>query len=198
MIRLEKEIAGILKASASVKRELASGNTGPVKDAVICIKNSLAAGGRVILMGNGGSAADAQHIAAELVGRFRLERRPLPAISLCTDPSVVTALGNDYGYDRVFARQVEAIAAPGDVVVGITTSGRSPNVIRALAAARARGCHTVGLTGKSRGEMEGVCDILISVPSDETARIQEAHTTIGHAICELVERLIVSGDTAGE
>lgn len=198
MIGLESEIAGILNASARVKRELALGNTEPVKNAVICIKNSLAAGGRIILMGNGGSAADAQHIAAELVGRFRLERRPLPAISLCTDPSVITALGNDYGYEQVFARQVEALAAPGDVVVGITTSGRSPNVIKALAAARDRGCRTIGMTGKSPGEMERVCDILISVPSDVTARIQEAHTTIGHAICELVERLIVSGEKAGE
>lgn len=198
MSRLESEIAGIMNASASLKRDLASGNTGPVKNAILCIRDALASGGRVILMGNGGSAADAQHIAAELMGRFRLERRPLPAISLCTDPSVITALGNDYGYDQVFVRQVEALAAPGDVVVGITTSGRSPNVIKALAAARDRGCRTVGMAGKSPGEMESVCDILISVPSDVTARIQEAHTTIGHAICELVERLIVSGETAGE
>lgn len=198
MIRLENEIAGILYASAAVKRDLAAGDVAAIKSAVVCIAGALAAGGRVILMGNGGSAADAQHIAAELVGRFSLERRPLPAFSLCTDPSVITALGNDYGYDQIFARQVEALASAGDVVVGISTSGRSLNVIRALAAARAGGCRTIGMTGGSPGELAGVSDILISVPSDVTARIQEAHITIGHAVCELVERLIVSGDTAGE
>jgi D-sedoheptulose 7-phosphate isomerase len=151
------------------------------------ISDALRGGGKVLLFGNGGSAADATHIAAELVGRFLVDRRALPALSLSDNASAVTAIGNDYGYGRVFARQVEALAAPGDVAFGISTSGRSENVIEALRAARRLGVATVGLTG-ARGGLGDVVDICIAVPSDATPRIQEAHTLVGHVLCELVER----------
>ncbi len=145
-------------------------------------------GGKLILFGNGGSAADAQHIACELVGRFLMERRPLQAISLSANSSVVTCLGNDYGYDRVFERQVEAIARRGDVAVGISTSGNSANVARALKLAKEIGCTTIGMTGQSGGKLKAVVDILLNIPSDETPRIQESHILVGHILCELVER----------
>lgn len=197
MTWLQNEIANILNASAMVKKDLALGNTTEIGAAVRRIYKALLSGGKILLVGNGGSAAEAQHIAAEMVGRFRLERAALPAVSLCTDPSVVTALGNDFGYEHVFARQVEALARPGDVLVGITTSGGSPNVVRALEAAKAKSCFTIGLSGENTGPIKDLCDVLIAVPSNVTARIQEAHTTIGHIICELVEKLLVKGDAAG-
>jgi D-sedoheptulose 7-phosphate isomerase len=149
---------------------------------------SLRAGGKLMLAGNGGSAADAQHIAAELLSRFKLDRNPLPAIALTTDTSVLTAIGNDYGYDQVFERQVRGLGRPGDVFVGISTSGRSPNVIAALKAARAGGLVTVGFTGTKGIAMQADCDHLLVSPSDETAIIQQIHITAAHAICALVER----------
>jgi D-sedoheptulose 7-phosphate isomerase len=145
-------------------------------------------GGKLILLGNGGSAADAQHIACELVGRFLLERRALEAVALSTDTSILTCLGNDYGYDRIFERQIEACAKPGDVVVGISTSGNSPNVIRAVKRAKKAGCTTIGMTGRGGGKLKGMVDVLLNVPSEETPRIQESHILMGHIICELVER----------
>lgn len=148
---------------------------------------TLAAGGKVLLCGNGGSAADAQHIAAELVGRFVAERRGLPAIALTTDTSALTAIGNDYGYEQVFARQVEALARPGDVLVAITTSGRSKNVVAAVTAARALGVKIVGLTGAAGRAFIDACDAGVAVPSRDTARIQECHIAIGHAWCERVD-----------
>lgn len=154
--------------------------------AEIC-KNSLASDGKILFMGNGGSAADAQHLAAEFVGRFEKERRGLPAIALTTDTSLLTAVGNDYGFDMIFSRQVEALARPGDVVVGISTSGNSPNVVKALTVAKEMGAVTVGLTGTKVGKMDGLCDLCIKVPSEKTARIQEAHILIGHIICALVD-----------
>ena len=144
-------------------------------------------GNKVLLCGNGGSAADAQHIAAELAGRLRLERHGLPAIALTVNPSVMTALANDYGYDMVFARQVEALGRKGDVLVGISTSGSSTNVVRALETARTAGLVTVGLVGQDARQMEGLCDHLIEAPTDDTQRIQEIHIAAGHAMCEIVE-----------
>ncbi len=144
-------------------------------------------GNCVFFMGNGGSAADSQHLAAEFVGRFQKERRGLPAVALTTDTSILTAVGNDYGFDAVFARQVEALARAGDVVVGFSTSGNSPNVLKALQAAKACGAVAVGLTGRSGGKMAAVCDLCIKVPADVTARIQEAHILIGHIVCQLVD-----------
>ncbi|MDD2338078.1 MAG: D-sedoheptulose 7-phosphate isomerase [Geobacteraceae bacterium] len=147
-------------------------------------------GNKLLVMGNGGSAADAQHLAAEIVGRFRLERRGLPAIALSTDTSILTAVGNDYGFDAVFRRQVEALAREGDVVIGISTSGSSPNVHSALCLASEIGCRTVGLLGKDGGSIRDLVDIDLTVPGHDTPRIQEGHITIIHILCELVEQAL--------
>lgn len=142
---------------------------------------------KVLIFGNGGSAADAQHIAAELVSKFYKERKGLPAIALNTNVSILTAIGNDYGYDRVFARQVEAMGAEGDVVIGISTSGNSPNILAALETAKGIGAFTVGLAGLKGSKIGGMADITFNVPSKDTPRIQEVHITAGHIICEIVE-----------
>ena len=150
-------------------------------------KAAIANGNTVFLMGNGGSACDCQHFAAELVGRFQKERQAMAAVAMTTDTSILTALGNDYGFEAIFARQVEALVKQQDVVVGISTSGNSPNIIRAIEEADKRGAITVGLTGRSGGKLKQVCDICICVPSDVTARIQEAHLLIEHIVCQLIE-----------
>ena len=149
------------------------------------------AGRKAIFFGNGGSAADAQHLAAEFVGRYLRARDPLPALALNVNSSAVTAIGNDYGYDEVFARQLEALAVPGDVAVGISTSGNSENVIRAVMRARQLGLSTVALTGSSGGQLRGLVDVLIAAPSEETPRIQECHILIGHALCDVVEQTML-------
>jgi D-sedoheptulose 7-phosphate isomerase len=148
---------------------------------------SLRSGGKLLFCGNGGSAADAQHWAAELVSRFAHDRPGLPAIALTTDGSILTAIGNDYGYERLFARQVEALGAAGDVLVAISTSGASANVLAGLAAARARGMATIGFTGAPGGGMPVLCDICLRVPATATARIQEGHAVLGHALCGAIE-----------
>ena len=173
-----------------VRHELVVRELDAIVRSAEVLRATLAAGHKVLLCGNGGSAADAQHIAAELVGRFVVERRGLPAIALTTDSSALTALANDYGYDVVFARQVEALGRPGDVLVAITTSGRSKNVVAAIAAARACGMKVIALTGGGGRELVASCDAGVAVPSGETARIQECHIAIGHAIAELVDRLL--------
>ena len=150
-------------------------------------REAIAAGHTVYLMGNGGSACDCQHFAAELVGRFQKERRAMASVALTTDTSILTALANDYGYDAIFVRQVEALVKAGDVVVGITTSGNSPNILKALAKARELGAVTVGLTGRTGGQMRDLCDICIRIPADVTARIQEAHLLIEHMVCQRLE-----------
>ena len=149
--------------------------------------DALKNGNKILLCGNGGSAGDAQHISAELTGRYKIERRGLPAIALTTDTSALTAIGNDYGYDRVFDRQVEALAKEGDVVIGITTSGNSQNILNALELAQKMGCKTIGFTGKDGGDMGKVSDINLIVPSDNTPRIQEMHILFGHIICQMVD-----------
>ncbi len=154
--------------------------------AVMCSK-ALKEGHVIYFAGNGGSAADSQHLAAELVGRFQKERRGLPSIALTTDTSILTAIGNDYGYDRIFSRQVEALVNQGDVVVGISTSGNSPNIVEALLKAHDLGAFTIGMTGENGGKMATICDLCIKVPAKVTARIQEAHILIGHVVCELIE-----------
>ena len=161
---------------------------GPIEVAAkICI-NSLKSGGKILLFGNGGSAADAQHIAAELVGRYKVERKSLPAIALTTDTSALTAIGNDYGYIHVFDRQVEALANKGDVAIGISTSGNSINVINALKVASKLNCNTIGFSGQDGGEMNKICNINLAVPSEDTPRIQEMHILIGHTICHLIDQ----------
>ena len=152
----------------------------------ICI-DSLKQGGKILIFGNGGSAADAQHIAAELVGRYKLERKGLSAIALSTDTSSLTAISNDYGYEHVFDRQIEALAKPEDVAVGISTSGNSSNVINALQSAKNIGCKSIGLSGKFGGDMNKLCDVNLVIPAKDTARIQEMHILLGHIICHLIE-----------
>ncbi|HEV2508989.1 D-sedoheptulose 7-phosphate isomerase [Bosea sp. (in: a-proteobacteria)] len=148
---------------------------------------ALKAGRKIILCGNGGSAADAQHLAAELMGRFLKDRRPLPALALTVDTSALTAIGNDYGFDQVFARQLRGIGVAGDVLIGISTSGNSVNVVKALETARALGISTVGMTGSGGGAMTSLCDMCLKVPSDQTNHIQEMHIAIGHLLCGIVE-----------
>ena len=156
----------------------------------LCI-DSLKNGGKILIFGNGGSAADAQHIAAELVGRYKTERRGLPAMALTTDTSALTAIGNDYGYDRIFNRQVEALANKGDVIIGISTGGSSGNVISGLKLAKELECKTVGFSGRGGGDMNTLCDINLVVPAEDTARIQEMHIVIGHTICHLIDQAFI-------
>lgn len=158
-----------------------------VAKAVEMIHASLAGGGKLLIAGNGGSAADAQHIAAELTGRFMRERKPLPAIALHANSSALTAIGNDYGYEQVFARELAAHARPGDVLLAISTSGGSKNILRAIEEAREKKVAVIGMTGESGGTMRTACDLCLCVPSKSTARIQEMHIMIGHTICELLE-----------
>lgn len=159
-----------------------------IADLVILITDAYKANRKVIFMGNGGSAADSQHLATELVGRFLKERAALEALALNTNTSLITALGNDYGFEHTFRRQIEAVAHEGDVVIGISTSGDSPNVLEALAEAKRRGCHTVGLTGGTGGRMKEIVDMCVCAPSGSPPRIQENHILIGHIVCELVEQ----------
>lgn len=159
----------------------------PLQQASQLIVDTLKNGNKILLCGNGGSAADAQHIAAELTGRYKSERRGLPGIALTTDTSALTAIGNDYGYDRVFDRQLEALAVNGDLLIGISTSGNSGNVINALKLAKELGCKTVGLSGRDGGAMNEVCDVNLVVPSNNTPRIQEMHILFGHTICQIID-----------
>ena len=164
-----------------------------IDDIVIISKvviKTIKSGNKLIFCGNGGSAADSQHIAAEFVGRFKKERKGLPAIAITTDTSIITAIGNDYGYDKTFQRQIESIANKGDLLFGITTSGNSLNVINGIKAAKKIGCKTVGFSGNNGGEMKKYCDLSIIVPSNDTARIQEIHILIGHIICEITDQKI--------
>jgi D-sedoheptulose 7-phosphate isomerase len=163
----------------------------PEVDRVVSIiATSMAAGGALLVCGNGGSAADAQHITAELTGRFFRDRKPLRALALHANTSSLTAIGNDYGYDEVFAREVGALGREGDVLLAISTSGNSRNVLRAIEAAREKPMAVVGLTGEQGGKMRDLCDVCLRVPSSSTPRIQECHILIGHTICELLERIL--------
>jgi D-sedoheptulose 7-phosphate isomerase len=152
-----------------------------------CLRNCLQAGGKILVMGNGGSAADSQHIAAEIVGRYKCERRGLPAIALTTDTSILTSVGNDFGFDFIFSRQVEALCNPADVVIGITTSGNSANVVKAIETAKEIGATTVALVGGTGGKLAALCDFSLIMPSGDTPRIQEAHIFVGHSLCGLLE-----------
>lgn len=158
-----------------------------VNNAAQLITDALAAGGKAIFCGNGGSAADSQHLAAELMGRYLMDRRPLPALALTVDTSALTAIGNDYGFDAVFARQLRGIGRVGDVLIGISTSGGSPNVVAAMRAAREMGIHTIAMTGTNPSPMSELADVAVQVPATRTNRIQEMHIAAGHIICGLVE-----------
>ena len=181
-------VRAVVDACIAVHERLREANLQPVADAAAAILAASTGGSKVLVFGNGGSAADAQHLATDLVGRFQRERRGLAAVALTADSSLITAVANDYAFDRVFVRQIEALGIRGDLAFGISTSGRSTNVVEGLRAARARGLRTIALTGRDGGPAGALADIHINVPNPSTARIQEAHRTLIHAICELVER----------
>lgn len=191
-----KLVAGHLRASAAVKERMATELAPQIVAIASALITALRGGHKILICGNGGSAADAQHIAAELVGRYKRARPALPVIALTTDTSVLTAVGNDFGYDQVFARQVEALAEPGDVIVAITTSGRSPNIDQALQKAAEKGARTVALLGKDGGNTARLAQLVLIVPSQDTQHVQESHITIGHILCELVERAVVPEHSA--
>lgn len=182
--------------SAEVKRLISEGCTDSILAAAELITDCFEAGGKLMLCGNGGSAADCQHLAAEFVGRLSavFERPAMPAIALTTDTSCLTATGNDYGFEHIFKRQVEALGREGDVLMAISTSGNSENSIQAVAAAKKLKIRTIGLLGGKGGKLKAIVDLVIVVPSDSVSRIQEAHITIGHIICELVERMLYKGE----
>lgn len=183
----EKIVRASLVDGVRVRSQLLVDHAAAIGHAAELMRDAVLAGKKVLLCGNGGSAADAQHIAAELVGRFVIERKPLPAIALTTDTSALTAIGNDYGYEHVFSRQVEALGNPGDVLVAITTSGTSKNVVAAVTVARELGMKVIGLTGAKGAAFVASCDGGVAVPSTNTARIQENHITIGHLLCEVLD-----------
>lgn len=180
-----------LAESIQVKQRVLETLLEPIAQAASAVTEALRSGNKVLLAGNGGSAADAQHIAGEFVGRFLKERKALAAIALSTDTSVLTALANDYGIDRMFARQIEALGNAGDVFIAISTSGNSANILAAVAQAKTQGIRTIGLTGAKEGALASEADMVIAVPSQSTPRIQEAHITIGHIICNAVEHAFV-------
>ncbi|MEQ1763866.1 MAG: D-sedoheptulose 7-phosphate isomerase [Pyrinomonadaceae bacterium] len=169
--------------------------TDAIAECADILIDTVRSGNKMLICGNGGSAADAQHMAAEFVGRYETERMALPAIALTTDTSALTAIGNDYGFERIFSRQVEALAAKGDCLIAISTSGNSPNVIAAVMEARRKGCRIIGMTGSKGKKLASLCDACILVPSERTARIQEAHITIAHIWCEMIDR---SFDSTGK
>jgi len=189
---LESEVlAAAFADTIALHEQVKRADPRPVVEAVAAVRTALSGGGTLLIFGNGGSAADAQHAAAELVGRFARERRGLAAVALTSDSSIVTSVANDYGYDRIFARQIEALGRPGDVALGISTSGASANVAAALETARRGGLKTIALTGRDGGAVGRQADIHINVPSDSTPRIQEVHRTLLHVLCDLVERAFV-------
>ena len=182
--KIHKYLTGHIRVMEQVAGSLDTAIAAAVAQTVTTLRR----GNKVLVMGNGGSAADAQHLAAELVGRFLLERKALPAVALTTDSSILTAVGNDYGFDQVFSRQVEALAAPGDLVIGISTSGHAAHVHRALPAAADQRCNTLALLGRDGGTIAGLVDLALVIPSQHTPFIQEAHATIIHLLCDLVEQ----------
>jgi D-sedoheptulose 7-phosphate isomerase len=191
-------LSAALRESAQIKMQLAEAQAGAILEVIDAVIAALARGNTIFFFGNGGSAADSQHLAAELVGRFTLERRPLPALALTTDTSILTSIGNDYGFDQIFLRQIQGLGRAGDVAIGLSTSGSSPNVLKAIDAARAGGMVTVALTGQSGGRLADRVDFCLRVPSKDTARIQESHITIGHLLCQGVDEALADGRIATE
>jgi D-sedoheptulose 7-phosphate isomerase len=187
-----EEIRRQLDESARVKQAFSDALVVRIAEFAQRSAAAIRRGGKLVFFGNGGSAADAQHLAAELVVRLRVERPGLPALALTTNTSILTAAGNDYGFERIFSRQVESLVSPHDVVVALSTSGTSPNIVRAIEVGRARGAFLVALTGETGGALAGKVDILLDVPSRDPQRIQEAHITIGHIVCSLIEHLVAA------
>ena len=194
MNEIEKE----LRESIDVKQSLLAGSISTIEEMARITVRCLRSGNTVYLIGNGGSAADAQHIAGEMVGRFERDRKALPVLALTTDTSVITAIANDYGYDRCFERQVEAFVKDGDMVIGISTSGNSEGILRAIRRAREKGAVTMGLTGQDGGDLKGLVDVCLQVPSQNTPRIQECHALVGHILCSIVEKELFGDSTPGK
>ena len=192
---MEEEIVQIFRESADLKLRFIQENVEVLRQVVKIVVAAFKAGNKVLLFGNGGSAADAQHIAAEFMNRFLIERPPLPAIALTTDTSILTSISNDYGYADSFSKQIKALGKEGDVAIGISTSGSAANVLKAVKAARELGLKTVGLTGMDGGELAKTADLAIVVNSLVTPRIQEVHITIGHVLCEMVDRMLFQQPT---
>lgn len=188
-----EEIRRQLQESARVKQAFSDDLVARIHQLIDRVSSALRAGGKLVLFGNGGSAADAQHLAAELVVRLRSDRPGLPALSLTTNPSVLTAAANDYGFEQIFSRQIESLVAAHDVLVALSTSGNSPNILRGIEAGRKRGTFLAALTGETGGALASQVDLLLNVPSRDPQRIQEAHITIGHIVCGLVERELFPG-----
>ena len=191
MTEYKVHIAREIQESISVKTELGRAATEQIAEAATAILTCLRAGGKLIVFGNGGSASDAQHMVAELVGRYAVKRQALAAIALTTNSSSLTAIANDFGFEEIFARQLEALCKPQDVVLAISTSGNSPNVLRCLEAAKALGLKRIGLTGNDGGKLRDLADMCVMVPSSSTPRIQEAHTLVIHILCGIVENALV-------
>jgi len=187
MDNISKKIENLLNDSISVKKDIINNQISTIEKISQIILNAFKKGNKLLIFGNGGSAADSQHIAAEFIGRFQKERKGLPAVALTTNTSTLTCLSNDYGFEFVFVRQIESLGEKGDVALGISTSGKSKNIISAFKKAKELGLTTVALTGKDGGDLPSICDLSLIVSSSNTARIQEAHITIAHIICELVE-----------
>ncbi|MGH7197491.1 MAG: D-sedoheptulose 7-phosphate isomerase [Candidatus Omnitrophota bacterium] len=187
---MKDSIAKDIQESIRVKSELLKTHVPLIEKAARRVLECLQNGNKVLFFGNGGSASDSQHLAAEIVGRYEKERRGFPSIALTTDTSILTAVGNDYGFDRIFERQIEALGKKGDVAFGLSTSGNSKNVLLGVKKAKALGLFTIGLSGRNGGELNALADLSIVVPSQKTARIQESHILIGHIICERVDELL--------
>ncbi|OGB90801.1 phosphoheptose isomerase [candidate division WOR-1 bacterium RIFCSPHIGHO2_01_FULL_53_15] len=184
---MQNRIAANLKESIEVKQQVIKSLVPQIEKAARAMIGALKNGNKVLFFGNGGSAADSQHLAAELISRFQMERKSLPAIALTTDTSIITAIGNDYTFDNIFSRQIEGLAQKGDIAFGLSTSGNSKNVIAGLEKAKQLGCKTIGLVG-SGGRIAAIAEIAIAVPSKNTPRVQECHITIGHILCSLIEQ----------
>jgi D-sedoheptulose 7-phosphate isomerase len=187
---MKEKITAQIRQSISAKEALLGAPLEAIEKTAKALITCIQKGNKILFFGNGGSAADSQHLAAEFVGRYETERRALPAIALTTDTSILTAVGNDYGFERIFERQIEALGKPGDVAVGISTSGHSKNVLLGLQKAKALGLTTVGFLGRSGGEIKSAVDIALVIPAQKTSRIQECHILIGHILCELVDEAV--------
>ena len=190
---MQEIIKNELQESLEVKTSVLNSLVPEIEKAARLMINTLKSGHKILFFGNGGSAADAQHLTAELIGRFQKERPALPAIALTTDTSIITCLANDYSFETIFSRQLEGLAKPGDLAFGLSTSGNSPNILKGLATAKKLGCKTIALLGGDGGKIAPLADLAIIVPSKKTARIQESHITIGHILCRLIEKELFPG-----
>lgn len=195
--KLLEEIDARFRASRALQEKFLAANANAIAEAIDAIVRAYGRQCKVLLCGNGGSAADAQHFAAELIGRYNLDRAPLAAVALTTDTSLLTAVSNDYGFEQVFSKQVDALGSEGDVLVAISTSGNSPNVVAAAKSARVKGMYVIGITGRGGGRLAGHCDLVLDAGEAPTARIQEAHLIAEHVICDLVEERLFGESLAG-